>query len=57
MTLFSFNILRLILLCSYFLVTLLALPIFLFLTNTGILGMMGLKTVSFAKARTLLRVS
>jgi hypothetical protein len=38
MTLFSFTILRLRLLCSCFLVTLLALLIILFLTNTGILG-------------------
>jgi hypothetical protein len=28
----------------------------LYLTNTGILGMMGLKTLSFAKARTLLSI-
>jgi hypothetical protein len=46
-----------LLLCSYFLVTLLALLIFLYLTNTGILGMMGIKTLSFSKARTLLRVT
>jgi hypothetical protein len=38
-------------------VTLLILLIFLYLTNTGILGMMGLKTLSFPKARTLLRVT
>jgi hypothetical protein len=58
MSLFSFNsILRLRLLCSYLLVTLLALLIILFLTNRGILGKKGLKTVSFAKARTLLRVT
>jgi hypothetical protein len=37
--------------------TLLALLIFLYFTNTGILGMMGLKTLSFAKARNLLRVN
>jgi hypothetical protein len=46
--------LRLGFLCNYFLVILL---IIFFLTNTGILGMMGLKTLSFAKARTLLRVT
>jgi hypothetical protein len=56
MTLFSLTALRLWLLRSYFLVTLLALLIFLFLTNTSILGMIGLKTVSFSTARTLLRV-
>jgi|LakMenEpi03Aug12_release.lakeMendotaPanAssembly.Ray.scaffolds.fasta_scaffold4093799_1 hypothetical protein len=44
MALFSLTILRLGLLYKYFLVTLLALPIILFLTNTGIMGMMGLKT-------------
>jgi hypothetical protein len=42
MTLFSLAALRLGL--CYFLVTLLALLIFLNLTNTDILGMMGLKT-------------
>jgi hypothetical protein len=57
MTLFSLTILKLGLFCSYFLVTLLALLIFLHLTNTGILGMMGLKTLSFSKARTLVRVT
>ncbi len=31
--------------CSYFLMTLLAFLIFLYLTNTGILGMMGPKTL------------
>jgi hypothetical protein len=41
------------LLCSYFLFTLL---IFIFITNTGILGMMRLKTLSFAKVRNLPRV-
>jgi hypothetical protein len=41
MDLFSSTILRLGFLWSYFLVTVL---IFLYLTNTGILGMMGLKT-------------
>jgi hypothetical protein len=35
--------------------TLLALLFFLFITNTGILGMMGLKTVSFSMARNLIR--
>jgi hypothetical protein len=54
MTLFSLNILRLRLLCSYFLVILLAPLIFLY---TGILGIMGLKTFLFSKARTLLRVT
>jgi hypothetical protein len=44
MTLFSLTILRLGCLCSYFLVTLLAL-----LTNTAILGMMGLKALSFER--------
>jgi hypothetical protein len=44
MTLFSLTILRLGLLCSYFLVTPLALLIFVYLANTGILRMMGLKT-------------
>jgi hypothetical protein len=53
MTLFSLA-LRLGLLCSYFLVILLTLLIFLYLTNTGLLGMMGLETLSFAKARALL---
>jgi hypothetical protein len=45
MALFSLTALRLGLLCRYFLVILLTLLIFLFLTNTGILGMMGLKTL------------
>jgi hypothetical protein len=53
MTLFSLTELRLGLLCSYFLMTL----IFLLLTNTGILGMMRLKTLSFSKAKTLLMVT
>ncbi len=59
MTLFSFNsILRLRLLCNYFLVTILViLLIILFLTKTDILGKKGLKTVSFAKVRNLLRVT
>jgi hypothetical protein len=38
-------------------VTLQALLIFLYLTNTGILGMIRLKTLSFPKVRTLFRVS
>jgi hypothetical protein len=42
---------------TYILVTLLSLLIFLYLTNAGILGMMGLKILSFSKARTLLRVT
>jgi hypothetical protein len=54
MTLFSLTILRLGLLCSYCLVTLLALLIFLYLTNTDILGLLGLRTLSFSKGRTLL---
>jgi hypothetical protein len=45
-TLFSFAVLRLGLFYSYFLVPLLALLIFLYLTNTGILGMMRRKTLS-----------
>jgi hypothetical protein len=57
MTLFGLTSLRLGLLCSYFLATLLALRIFLYLTNTGIVGMMGLKTLSSLKARTLFRVA
>jgi hypothetical protein len=57
MTLLSLAALRLGLFCSYFLVTLLAFLVFLYLTSTGILGMMGLKTLSFSKARTLLRVT
>jgi hypothetical protein len=56
-TLFSFAVLRLGLFYSYFLVPLLALLIFLYLTNTGILGMMRRKTLSFSKARTLFRAS
>jgi hypothetical protein len=51
------TILRLGLLCNFFLVTLLALLIILFLINTCILEMMGLKTLSFTKARALLRVT
>jgi hypothetical protein len=45
MTLLRLAALRLGLLYSYFLVTLLALLIFLYLTNTGILGMIRLKTL------------
>jgi hypothetical protein len=56
-TLFRFAVLRLGLFCSYFLVTLLALLIFLNLTNTDVLGMVGLKTSSFSIARPLLRVT
>jgi hypothetical protein len=56
MTLFSLTVLRLGLPCSYFPMTLLALLIFLYITITGILGMMGLKTLSFSKAINLLRV-
>jgi hypothetical protein len=37
-------------------VTLLSLLIVLYLTNAGILGMMGLKIFKFSKARALLRV-
>jgi hypothetical protein len=53
-TFFRLTILRLGFLCNYFLVIFL---IILFLTNTGILGMTGLRTLSFAKARTFLRVT
>jgi hypothetical protein len=52
-----FNLAALGVICSFFLVTLLALLIFLYLTDTGILGMMGLKTLSFSKARSLFRVT
>jgi hypothetical protein len=38
-------------------VSLWAILIFLYFTNTGILGMMGLKTLSFSKARTLLKMT
>jgi hypothetical protein len=56
MTLFGLTSLRLGSLCSYFPGTLSALMIFLFLANTGIRGMMELKTLSLTtKARTLLR--
>jgi hypothetical protein len=55
MTLFSLAALRLRLFCSYFLVTLLALLIFLYLHNKGILGIMGLKTLSFSKDGALLK--
>jgi hypothetical protein len=54
MTLCSLIVLRLVLPCSLFLMTLLALLIF---TNIGILAMMRLKTLSFAKARNLLTVN
>jgi hypothetical protein len=47
MTLFSLTARRLALFCSYFLITLLALLIFLYLTNTDMLGILGLKTLSF----------
>jgi hypothetical protein len=57
MTLFSLTALRPGLRCIYFLMTLQALLSFLYLTNKGILGMMGLKTLSFSKARTPLRVT
>jgi hypothetical protein len=43
--------LRLGLLCSYFRVTLLALLIFFFLTNTGILGMIRLKETIIFKGQ------
>jgi hypothetical protein len=39
--------------CIDFLMTLLALLIFLYCTNTGILGMIGLETLSLAKTRNL----
>jgi hypothetical protein len=57
MTLFRLAALRLGLFCSYFLVNLLALLIFLYLTNAVILAMIGLKTLSFSKTRTILRVT
>jgi hypothetical protein len=56
MTFFSLTALRMGLFCSYFLMTLLALLIVFYLTNTSVLGMMGLKTLSFSKARNILRV-
>jgi hypothetical protein len=46
---------RLGLFCSYFLDILLALLIFLYLNNKAILGMMGLKTLSFSKDGGLLK--
>jgi hypothetical protein len=49
-TLFRWTALRLGLFCSYFMMTLLAHLIILYLTNIGILGMTGLKTLSFSKA-------
>jgi hypothetical protein len=57
MTIFNLAAPRLGLVCGYFLGTLLALLFFLFPTNTGILGMIGMKTLSFSKARNLLRVT
>jgi hypothetical protein len=45
MILFSLTVLRLGLPCSYFLMTLPALLICLYITITGILGMLGLKTL------------
>ncbi len=54
MTLNSLIVLRLGLPCSLFLMTLLAL---LHFTNIGILAMMRLKTLSFARARNLLTVN
>jgi hypothetical protein len=56
-TLFILTSLTTAVISNYFLMTLLALFIFLYLTNAGILGMMGLKKLSFSKARTLLRVT
>jgi hypothetical protein len=57
MTLFSLAAQRLGVFCSYFLVILIALLIFLYLINTGILRMMGLKTLSFSKTKKLLRAT
>jgi hypothetical protein len=57
MTLFRLTALSLELPCSYFLKTLQALLIFFDFTNIGIPGMMGLKTLSFANARDLIRVN
>jgi hypothetical protein len=58
MTLFRLTVLSLELPCSYFPKTLLALLIFFdFTTYVGIPGMMGLKTLSFANARDLVRVN
>jgi hypothetical protein len=45
MTLFNLAAPRLGLFCTFFLMTLLTLLVFLCLTNKGILGMMGLKTL------------
>jgi hypothetical protein len=50
-TLLGLTALRLGLLCNYFLVTLLALLIFFFLTNIGILGMMRLKDIIIFKGQ------
>jgi hypothetical protein len=57
MTLFRLTALSLELPCSYFLKILHALLLFFDFTNIGILGMMGLKTLSFANARNLIRVN
>jgi hypothetical protein len=57
MTLSNLAALRLGVFCSYFLVILMALLIFLYLINTGLLGMMGLKTLSFSKTKKLLRAT
>jgi hypothetical protein len=43
--------------CSYFLITFLALLIFIYLMNTGSLETLGLKTLSFTKFCTLLKVT
>jgi hypothetical protein len=53
----SLTALNLGLLCSHFQITLLALLILLYLTNRGILGMTGLKILSFAKDRILFIVA
>jgi hypothetical protein len=52
MTLFSLTSLRLGLVFSNFLMTLLALLFIIFLTNTGIVHMMGLNTLSFQSSKT-----
>jgi hypothetical protein len=54
---FSLTALRLRSPCGYFLIIFLTLLIFYYFTNTGILGMMGLKTLLYAKVRNLLRVN
>jgi hypothetical protein len=56
MAFFSLTALRMGLFCSYSLMTLQAPLIVFYLTNTSVLGMMGLKTLSFSKARNILRV-